>query len=89
MNDKQEWFKSRVEQVSPEIMSEVQMSAGIIARIDKILNEKNMTQRDLAKKLGKNEAVVSRWITGLPNFTLRTLSEISAALGEPLIKLVE
>ena len=49
MNDKQEWFKSRVEQVSPEIMSEVQMSAGIIARIDKILNEKNMTQRDLAK----------------------------------------
>lgn len=89
MNDKQEWFKSRVGQVSPEIMSEVQMSAGIIARIDKILNEKNMTQRDLAKKLGKNEAVVSRWITGLPNFTLRTLSEISTALGEPLIKLAE
>ena len=70
-------------------MSEVQLSAGVIARIDKLLKEKNMSQRDLARKLGKNEAVVSRWITGFPNFTLRTLSQISAALGEPLIKLAE
>lgn len=89
MNNKQEWFKLKVEQVSPEIMSEVQLSAGIIARIDKILKEKHMTQRDLAKKLGKNEAMVSRWTTGFPNFTLRTLTQISTALGEPLIKIVE
>lgn len=89
MNNKQEWFKSKVEQVSPEIMSEVQLSAGIIARIDKILKEKHMTQRDLAQKLGKNEAMVSRWTTGFPNFTLRTLTQISTALGEPLIKIVE
>lgn len=89
MNNKQEWFKTKVEQVSPEIMSEVQLSAGIIARIDKILKEKHMTQRDLAQKLGKNEAMVSRWTTGFPNFTLRTLTQISTALGEPLIKIVE
>ena len=89
MNNKKEWFESKVAQVSPEIMTEVQLSAGIVARIDRILKKKNMTQRDLAKKLGKNEAVVSRWITGFPNFTLRTLSEVSVALGEPLIKLVE
>ena len=89
MNNKQEWFKSKVEKVSPDIMAEMQMSAGIIARIDKILKEKHMSQRDLARKMGKNEAVVSRWITGFPNFTLRTLSQISVALGEPLIRLAE
>lgn len=89
MNNKQEWFKSKVEQVSPEILSEVQLSAGIIARIDKLLKEKNMTQRDLARKLGKNEAVVSRWTTGFPNFTIRTLVQISTALGEPLIELAK
>ena len=70
-------------------MTEMQLSADIIARIDKILKDKHMSQRDLARKLGKNEAVVSRWITGFPNFTLRTLSQISVALGEPLIKLAE
>lgn len=89
MNNKQEWFKTKVENVSPEIMAEVQLSAGIIARIDKLLKEKHMSQRDLARKMGKNEAVVSRWISGFPNFTLRTLSQISAALGEPLIRLAE
>ena len=89
MNNKQEWFKSKVEQVSPEIMSEVELSASIIARIDKILKEKNMSQRDLARKLGKDEAAVSHWITGFPNFTIRTLVQISIALGEPIIKLAE
>ena len=75
--------------ISPEIMAEVQMSAGIIARIDKTLKEKHMSQRDLARKMGKDEAVVSRWITGFPNFTLRTLSQISEALVKPLIRLAE
>ena len=89
MKNKQEWFKAKAEQVSPEIMAEVQLSASIVARIDKILKEKNMSQRDLAHKMGKNEAIVSRWITGFPNFTIRTLSQISKALGEPLITLVE
>ena len=89
MKSKQEWFESKVTAVSPEIMSEVQMSADIIARIDAILKEKHMTQRDLAHKMGKSEAVVSRWITGFPSFTLRSLSQLSVALGEPLIKLAE
>lgn len=89
MKSKQEWFESKVTAVSPEIMSEVQMSADIIARIDAILKEKHMTQRDLAHKMGKSEAVVSRWITGFPNFTLRSLSQLSVALGELLIKLAE
>lgn len=87
MKNKQDWFNQKVASVSPEIMSEVQMSADIIARIDDILKKKNMTQRDLAQKMGKSEAMVSRWITGMPNFTLRTLSQLSVALGEPLIKL--
>lgn len=89
MKSKQEWFESKVAAVSPEIMSEVQMSADIVSRIDAILKEKNMSQRDLARKMGKSEAVVSRWITGFPNFTLRSLSQLSAALGEPLIKLAD
>lgn len=89
MKSKQEWFESKVTAVSPEIMSEVQMSADIIARIDAILKEKHMTQRDLAHKMGESEVVVSRWITGFPNFTLRSLSQLSVALGEPLIKLAE
>lgn len=86
MKDKQEWFKEKMAAVTPEVMLEIQLSAAIIARIDAILKEKGMTQRELARKLGRSEAVVSRWTTGFPNLTLRSIAEISTALGEPLIQ---
>ncbi|MBR1793794.1 MAG: helix-turn-helix transcriptional regulator [Bacteroidales bacterium] len=89
MRNKQEWFTTKIAAVSPEIMSEVQLSADIIARIDTILKQKNMTQRDLAKKMGRSEAVISRWTTGFPNLTLKSIVEISTALGEPLVRVVE
>lgn len=89
MRNKQEWFNAKMAAVPPEIMSEVQLSADIIARIDTILKQKNMTQRDLAKKMGRSEAVISRWTTGFPNLTLKSIAEISTALGEPLVRVVE
>ena len=86
MKDKQEWFNEKKAAVTPEIMLEIQLSAAIIARIDAILKEKGMTQRELARKLGRSEAVISRWTTGFPNLTLKSIAEISTALGEPLIQ---
>ena len=88
-NNKQEWFKEKMAAVSPEIMLEIQLSAAIIARIDAILKKKGMTQRELARKLGRSEAVVSRWTTSFPNLTLKSIAEISTALGEPLIQVTE
>ena len=84
-----EWFNEKMVAVSPEIMSEVQLSTDIIARIDTLLKQKHMTQRDLAKKMGRSEAVISRWTSGFPNLTLRSIAEISTALGEPLVRVVE
>lgn len=89
MRNKMEWFNEKMVAVSPEIMSEVQVSADIIARIDTLLKQKHMTQRDLAKKMGRSEAVISRWTSGFPNLTLRSIAEISTALGEPLVRVVE
>ena len=89
MRNKQEWFNEKMATVSSEIMTEVQLSADIIARIEVILKQKNMTQKDLARKMGRSEAVISRWTTGFPNLTLKSIAEISTALGEPLIKVTE
>ncbi|MBR5035168.1 MAG: helix-turn-helix domain-containing protein [Bacteroidales bacterium] len=89
MQNKQEWFDNKVAAVQKDIMSEVQLSADIVARIDTILKRKQMTQRELAHKMGKSEAVISRWTTGLPNLTIRSITAISTALGEPLIRITE
>ena len=76
MRNRQEWFNEK-------------MAADIIARIDAILKQKNMTQKDLARKMGRSEAAISRWTSGFPNLTLKSIAEISTALGEPLIKVTE
>ena len=89
MRNRQEWFNEKMAAVSPEIISEVQLSADIIARIDAVLKQKNMTQKDLARKMGRSEAAISRWTSGFPNLTLKSIAEISTALGEPLIKVTE
>lgn len=85
MKNKADWFNEKVVAVSPEVREELLLSASIIARIDAILEKKGMTQRDLAKKMNRSDAVISRWTTGFPNLTLRSIAELSIALGEPLI----
>ena len=70
MRNRQEWFNEKMAAVSPGIVSEVQLSADIIARLDAILKQKNMTQKDLARKMGRSEAAISRWTSGFPNLTL-------------------
>ena len=89
MRNKQEWFNQKVASLPAAVLSEVQLSAEIIARIDSLLKKKNMTQRDLARKMGRSEAVISRWTSGFPNLTLRSIAEISNALGEPLVHVSE
>ena len=43
-----------------------------------------MSQRDLAQRLGKSEAEVSRMLSGLHNLTLKTLTRLEVALGEDI-----
>ena len=61
------------------------MSVAIANRIYEILEAKGMTQKDLAKRLGKTETEVSRWLSGTHNLTLSTICKISAALEEEIV----
>ena len=54
-------------------------------RTNRIMDEKGMTQKELAQKLGKTETEVSRWLSGTHNLTLSTICKISAALGEEIV----
>jgi len=63
----------------------VSKSIGIGDEIIAALKRKGMTQRELAEKLGCTETLVSRWLGGLQNFTLRTLTHIEEVLEQDLI----
>lgn len=56
--------------------------AGLIAVA---MHRQQLSQKALAELLNKQESEVSRWLSGLHNFTLKTLTRIEAVLGEDLV----
>lgn len=78
-------FREAVAQVPNDVRIEVDLSFAIADKIDAILKQKGMTQKEFARKMGKTEAEVSRWVGGTHNFTLRTIAKISNVLGEQIL----
>jgi transcriptional regulator with XRE-family HTH domain len=56
------------------------LSYHISQSVDDILTQREMTQKDLAKKLNVSEGALSRMLRQDRNLTLRTLAQIEAAL---------
>ena len=75
--------------ISPEMKLQMEMSVAIANRIYEILDAKGMSQKDLAKRLGKTETEVSRWLSGTHNLTLATICKISAALDAEVVKVAD
>ena len=78
-------FDECLASVSNDVKMELDKSFAIADKIDMILREKNISQKQFAKKMGKTEAEVSRWLGGTHNFTLRTIAKISDTLGVKLL----
>ncbi len=86
MNTK-ELFKESLEDVSPEIKAELDLSFAIADKIGRILTERGLSQKEFARKMKKTEAEVSRWLAGRHNFTIRTIARISVALDVQLLEM--
>ena len=71
--------------LTPEIQKQVDMQVMIANRIYDLLEQKGMSQKDLAQKLGKTETEVSRWLCGTHNLTMATIAKIAIALDDDLI----
>lgn len=80
------FFTEALKNIPSEERRQFDLSWSIADKIAEILSEKNMTQKDLAKRMHKTEAEVSRWLGGTHNFTLSTIAKISEVLGEDIIK---
>ncbi len=60
--------------------------ADVVVRINQLLQEKELSKKELAEKMGKKPSEISKWLNGEHNFTLRSLAKLSAELGEPLLE---
>lgn len=73
------------ETMSPEMKKQMELSVSIANRIYEILEERGLTQKDLAILMGKTETEVSRWLSGTHSMTMSTIAKISIALGEDIV----
>ncbi|MCM1042233.1 MAG: helix-turn-helix transcriptional regulator [Bacteroides sp.] len=80
-------FDECLKTVPDDIKLELNMSFAIADKIDEILKQKKLNQKQFAKTMGKSEAEVSRWLGGTHNFTLRTIAKISDKLGVNLLNI--
>ncbi len=57
-------------------------------RIKVVLAERDLNNKWLADKLGKDQATVSKWVTNTTQPSLQVLLDIAAALEVPVQELV-
>ncbi len=70
---------------SPAIKHEVALSFAISNRIYDLMTERGLTKLQFAQALGKRPSEVTKWLSGQHNFTIRTISSLSAFFGTELL----
>lgn len=84
---KEQTVYDRIRQRSkPETKRYVQKNLAVVAEVSRLMKEKGWTQNDLAKKLGKTNSEVSKWLSGLHNLTLKSIAKLEAVLDTDLLE---
>jgi len=58
----------------------------IADRIQELMDQKGWSQKDLSIAMGKKESEISKWLTTMHNFTLRSIAKMEATLGADIIQ---
>lgn len=78
-------FEESISSMSDDNKIFVDKSLEIADFIYWIMEQKGMKQKDLADKMGKSEAEISKFLAGMHNYTLRSIAKIESALGATVI----
>ncbi len=80
-------FKSILDNAPKETDVFVEKYTSLVLRINQILKEKGISQKQLADSMDKKPSEISRWLSGGQNLTLRSIAKLEAELGETLIEI--
>lgn len=78
-----EFFESK-DSVGYKKMANKMMMA---AKIMDVMNDRQISKKELATRLNVQPSVITKWISGGQNFTIDTLTEIEHELKIELLKL--
>lgn len=78
-------IKQAFEKVKPENRQFVSKSKALADEVYEALKRKGISQSELAAKLGKQPSEISKWLSGMHNPTLRTITNLEVLLGTELM----
>ena len=81
----QEMLEQIRAQMAPESKQYIDKNVAISARLQALLDEAGMSQKQLAQKMDVRQSLISRWCSGMHNLTLRSLTALEVALGADII----
>lgn len=73
----------------PENRGRLRKSMSVALRILDILDERGLSQQDLANKLGVKRQQVNKILKGQENLTFETIDKLERVLGIELVQVVE
>lgn len=72
---------------NPETERYVEKNMAIAEKVNSVLIEKGIKKNEFAEMLGKSPFEISRWLTGMHNLTLKSITKMEIALGIDLINI--
>lgn len=84
---KSKLYKQILEETPLETKIFVDKYSDLIVRINQVLREQGISQKELAENMDKKPSEISRWLSGNQNITLRSIAKLEAELGETLIEI--
>lgn len=80
-------FQQILDETPLETKIFVEKYGDLVVRINELLKEKSLSQKDFAERMEQKPSAVSRWLSGTGNLTLRTIAKMEAELGVDLIQI--
>ncbi len=81
-------FAEILKGIPPQTSYEVGYSYDIATVLHNVLERKGWSQVEFARRLGKKESEISKWLSGVHPFTMKTMAKISAAINDDFLCLV-
>ncbi len=81
-------FQQMLATVPTEVQQKVDFDLAISNRIYELMAERGLTQKQLAKALGKRPGEITKWLSGQHNFTIKTLNLLSLFFNKTLVSIM-
>lgn len=85
MRDASDSFNKMVADVPSDIKAEINLSFEISDKIYTLMRDRGLSKKQFADSLGRRPSEVTKWLSGQHNFTIATLTMLSAFFGQPII----